>query len=225
VTILAFDTAQGALSAALVDERGNVLAHRFELRSRGHAEALAPMLHEVLAEAVISPRNLAALAVTIGPGTFTGLRAGLAMARGFALANTLPLIGITTLEAVAEAVTMQAGETLAVCFDARRGEIYLQFFGAALSPLSEPQLISLEEVAAIAPKTKLVLAGTGAELLSQLLPGQWRLAEASRQPDALAIARLGLRRLAANGRASYMKPPSPLYLRAPDAKLPGGKSL
>jgi tRNA threonylcarbamoyladenosine biosynthesis protein TsaB len=223
VTILAFDTAQGALSAALLGGRGEKLAHHFELRTRGHAEALLPLLDHVLREAGLRPDDLKALAVTVGPGTFTGLRAGLAAARGFALARALPLVGVTTLEAVAEPVQLDEDETLAVSFDAKRGEIYLQLFNAALLPLSNPQLVELADAAGLMPRTRLVLAGTGAQLLQQSLARpDCRISSAAAQPDALSIARIAQARLKAQGLDAFRVAPSPLYLRAPDAKLPGG---
>jgi len=221
VRVLAFDTAQGALSAALLDGQGKVLAHHFELRQRGHAEALLPLLEKVLRQAHLGPEDISALGVTIGPGTFTGLRAGLAAARGFALANKLPLIGVTTLEAVAEPVSLDENETLAVSFDARREEVYFQMFTAGLRILSEPQLLSVEAAVARLPQSKIVLVGTGAPLLqAELSPDRFRLSDTLAQPDALSVARLTLLRLAQSDVQSFRRFPSPLYLRAPDAKLP-----
>ena len=177
--VLAFDTAQGALSAAVRDGEGE-LAAIFEERTRGHAEALMPMLETVLAEAALGFAGLDALAVTVGPGTFTGLRVGLAAARGLALARGLPLVGVTTLEAVAAPVSAVAGEAVVAAFDARRDEIYLQVFDDGL-------------------------------------------ADARPQPDASNIARLAVSRLAVEGPEAFRVPPPPLYIRAPDAKLPGGR--
>lgn len=222
--LLAFDTAQGAMSAAVVDG-GTVLAHHFELRTRGHAEELMGMIGAVLAEAGVKPADLTALAVTIGPGTFTGLRVGLAAARGLALARALPLVGITTLEAVAAPVTCAADETIAAVFDARRDEIYLQAFDHAHLPLSEPLIVPLDEAADHLPGTRFVVVGTGAGLLAARLADKGlvcALAQAPAQPDALIVAQLALARLKAHGPDHFRIAPAPLYLRAPDAKLPGG---
>jgi tRNA threonylcarbamoyladenosine biosynthesis protein TsaB len=223
VRLLAFDTAQGALSAAVCDG-GEVRAAAFELRTRGHAEELMPLLERLLAEARLGFADLDALAVTVGPGTFTGLRVGLAAARGLAIARSLPLVGVTTLEAVAEPVVPGAGETVVAAFDARRGEIYLQAFGPALAPLTGPLLVELAEAGQHLPQTNLVLVGTGAGLLADALPDRiCRLADARPQPDARAVARLALARLAAEGKDAFRVAPAPLYIRAPDAKLPGGR--
>lgn len=223
--VLAFDTAQGALSAAVHDDGGE-LASVFELRTRGHAEALMPLIETVLAETALGFTDLDALAVTIGPGTFTGLRVGLAAARGLALALHLPLVGVTTLEAVAEPVDADAKETVVAAFDAKRNEIYLQAFTSARTPLTEPLLVTLDEAAAHLPPGPLVLVGTGAALLAAALEhrsADLRLAETRPQPDAAAIARLALARLAAKGPEAFRVAPLPLYIRAPDAKLPGGR--
>ncbi|HWA31049.1 MAG TPA: tRNA (adenosine(37)-N6)-threonylcarbamoyltransferase complex dimerization subunit type 1 TsaB, partial [Rhizomicrobium sp.] len=98
--ILAVDTALGACSVAVLSGT-RVLAHRFVLMDRGHAEALAPMVEETMREAEIPFANLDRLAVTTGPGTFTGQRVGLAFMRGLRIALKKPLVGITTLSAMA----------------------------------------------------------------------------------------------------------------------------
>ncbi len=221
--ILAFDTAQGALSAAIRDDDGE-LASAFEPRTRGHAEALLPALETLLAEAALGFADLDALAVTVGPGTFTGLRVGLAAARGLALALGLPLVGVTTLEAIAEPVGAAAG-TIVSSFDAKRHEVYLQAFSAAHVPLTGPLLVDLDEVAAQLPPGPLILVGTGSPLLMDLLKERGheiRLADARPQPEAAAVARIAMARLSAQGMAAFRLPPQPLYIRAPDAKLPGG---
>lgn len=223
--LLAFDTAQGALSAAIMDGEG-VLASSFEPRTRGHAEALMPLLETMLAEAALGFADLDALAVTVGPGTFTGLRVGLAAARGLALARALPLVGVTTLEAVAEPAGAEADEIAVALFDARRDEVYMQVFAPTLAPLTPPLLVGLDEAVAHLPEGKAVLVGTGAELLAPRLEAAgrpFRLSPAKPQPDAQAVGRIALARIAAQGAGAFRVAPEPLYIRAPDAKLPGGR--
>lgn len=183
------------------------------------------MIEAALAEASLTPADLTALAVTVGPGTFTGLRVGLAAARGFALARALPLVGVTTLEAVAAPVTAEEGEVIAAAFDARRGEVYLQVFDARHAPLSEPMIVALGEAVAHIPGSRVVAVGTGAALVAEALARNdiaCRLSGARPQPDALSIARIARARLAIHGPDRFRIAPAPLYLRAPDAKLPGG---
>lgn len=223
--LLAFDTAQGALSAAVHDGEGEI-ASAFEARTRGHAEALMPMVEVVLAEAALGFSDLDALAVTVGPGTFTGLRVGLAAARGIALSRGLPLVGVTTLEAVAEPVAAEADETILASFDARRDEVYMQAFSANRTPQTAPLLVNLGDVAAHLPHSPFVLAGTGSELVAARLAAaglDCRMAECRPQPDAAIVARIALRRLGEQGPDAFRTAPAPLYIRAPDAKLPGGR--
>jgi tRNA threonylcarbamoyladenosine biosynthesis protein TsaB len=222
--LLAFDTAQGALSAAIIDGE-KTLAHHFELRNRGHAEELMTVLERVLDKAGLAIADMTALAVTIGPGTFTGLRVGLAAARGIALARALPLVGITTLEAIAEPVAAEHDETIVSIFDARRGELYVQCFDATHLAVSAPMIVPLDDVEAHLPGSKFVAVGTGAGLLMERLDGSdliCRLSDATPQPDALIVARMAAARIQAHGPDHFRRAPEPLYLRAPDAKLPGG---
>ncbi|MCH7931874.1 MAG: tRNA (adenosine(37)-N6)-threonylcarbamoyltransferase complex dimerization subunit type 1 TsaB, partial [Proteobacteria bacterium] len=94
MNVLALDTATAACSVALWSD-GTVLAQRFATMARGHAEALMPMVEAVMAEAGLAFADLDLVATTVGPGTFTGLRVGLAAARGLALAGGLPIVGVT----------------------------------------------------------------------------------------------------------------------------------
>ena len=223
--LLAFDTAQGALSAAIRDGEGEI-ASVFEERTRGHAEALMPMLETVLAEAALGFSDLDALAVTVGPGTFTGLRVGLAAARGIALARQLPLVGVTTLEAIAEPVAAEADETVLASFDARRDEIYMQAFSADRTPQTDPLLVNLGDAFAHLPGAPLALVGTGSMLVAERLEAaglRFRMAACRPQPDASVVARMALRRLEERGFEAFRAVPAPLYIRAPDAKLPGGR--
>lgn len=223
--LLAFDTAQGALSAAVFDGEEEI-ASLFEERTRGHAEAMMPMVETVLAEAALGFADLDALAVTVGPGTFTGLRVGLAAARGIALSLGLPLVGVTTLEAIAEPVAAEADEIVLASFDARRDEVYMQAFSADGTERTEPLLVGLGDVLSRLPAGPLVLVGTGAPLIAARLSAStqpFRIAEARPQPDASAVARIAVRRFGEKGAAAFLAPPAPLYLRAPDAKLPGGR--
>ena len=221
--ILAADTALGACSAAFVED-GKVRAHAFQLMARGHAEALAPMVEQVMGEAGAAFTALDRLGITTGPGTFTGQRVGLAFMRGLALTLKLPLVGVTTLEAMAEAALALADANIAVaCADARRGEIYLGVRTREGRTLAEPVLMPLGEAAShVAPllqvgKKSVVLAGTATEIFAPILAtrGIEFIDSGVREPDAIFVA--GLAALS----ETPEHPPRPLYLRAPDAKLPG----
>ena len=217
--LLAVDTALGACSCAVVDD-ARILAHRFEIMDRGHAERLAPMADEAMREAGIAFADLERLAVTTGPGTFTGQRVGLAFARGLRVALRLPLTGITTLEAMAAAAIAETGAAYAAALhDAKRGEVYFELLHedrtsipAAIAPFEE----ALAMISNAAQNAKLAFAGTAAEAAAAAYKGEALLTQI-RQPDALWVARIALTR------PTTMDAPNPLYLRPPDAKLPTQK--
>lgn len=213
-TLLAIDTSQAACSIALWQE-GAVAAHRYCNMAKGHAEALIPMIDEMRGDVNFNFEDLSAFAVTVGPGTFTGLRVGLATARGFAVAMGKPCLGVTSLEAIAFPVRgeVKKGELIAACFDARRNEAYLQLFTSDLSPYMAPALISLDEMGGLLPDVNIVAVGTGASLILERAASA-REAAASPLPDARSVAAI-----AASRNAEDALPPNPLYLRAPDAKV------
>ena len=128
--ILAIDTTLGACSTSLLKDK-YVLSRMMEVRARGHVERLLPMISETLIEAQVKQSDLDYIAVTIGPGTFAGVRIGLSAAKGMALALNIPLIAITSLEAIAFQYVqenVQFSGKFAVAIDAHRGEIYVQTF-------------------------------------------------------------------------------------------------
>ncbi len=131
---LGIDTALGACSVALASESG-LRARRYRAMTAGHAEALAPMAEALMAEAGVAFADLGRIAVTTGPGTFTGQRIGLAFARGLAAALGLGFVGLTTLEVIAAAARAEyPGRPVLVASDARRGEAYVQGFAADGAP-------------------------------------------------------------------------------------------
>ena len=219
--ILAFDTAQQACSAAISHD-GRILSQCHRLLERGHAEQLLPMVEEVRKRAAISFADLEFIAVTVGPGTFTGVRVGLAAARALALVQNIPVLGIGTLELLAQAAVRAGGSDAArgggiiAAIDARRGELYAQAFDAAGQAITEPAAGAASAEFAPPGLAAGIIVGTGAPLLATVLP-DWRRESRIEQPDAAVLA------LAAEGwrhRASR-QPPAPMYLRAPDARLPG----
>ncbi|HLJ62563.1 MAG TPA: tRNA (adenosine(37)-N6)-threonylcarbamoyltransferase complex dimerization subunit type 1 TsaB, partial [Stellaceae bacterium] len=134
--VLAFDCAGNACAAALV-RAGAVLAQRLTRLERGHAQLLAPMIEAVMKEAGTRFSDLDLIAVTTGPGSFTGVRIGLATARGLALAADCPLVGVTSFAAIAAGIAPLADLNLVVAVDSKRAEFYVQAFGpdgAALTP-------------------------------------------------------------------------------------------
>jgi tRNA threonylcarbamoyladenosine biosynthesis protein TsaB len=206
--VLGLDTCLSSCSVAVLDGE-RVLASAREVMARGHQERLAPMAHEAMAQAGLPFDRLERIAVTVGPGSFTGLRVGIAFAKGLALALDLPAVGIGTLEALAA----EAEGLVFPAIDARRGQLYLQAFEEGRA-LMAPDALTAETAAArvaeLSQGRPFALVGSGAALLADLMPGARLVAVEG--ADARQVARLAC----ARGPA----PLKPLYLRAPDAKLP-----
>jgi tRNA threonylcarbamoyladenosine biosynthesis protein TsaB len=220
--ILAFDTTTSACAAAVCD--GDlVIAERSVALERGHAEILLPMIEEVLAEAGAGYDALAGIAVTRGPGAFTGIRIGLAAARGLALATGLPVTGVTTLEAMAATAAAHSGRRqIAIVMDTKRRDFFVQVFESGGAARSEPAVVAPDRLAAHLADTcgrdgnTLTLAGDGLDKMPDgaVPPGaEWLVGVTS--PAPLAIAQVARRTPAAT--------PVPLYLRAPEARLPGAR--
>jgi tRNA threonylcarbamoyladenosine biosynthesis protein TsaB len=221
---LGFDAAGRGCSAAVWRD-GAVLARRQEAMTRGQAERLVPLIQEVLAEAGLSPGELDAVAVTTGPGAFTGVRIGLAAARGYALARGIPAIGISSLRAIARATAAaeRAGRTLVVLIDAKRADVYAQAFHPDLRPAGEPLARTPEALAEALPPGPLLLAGDAVETAEPALRAAGR--DTARASSPALVDPATLVQLAAQERlpAPGDPPPRPLYLRPPDVTLPDGR--
>ena len=211
--ILALDTALTACSAGLFDSTTNQrLAERFESMQRGHAERLAGMTDEVVASSGHGFDDIDRIAVTIGPGSFTGVRTGVSFARGLALALECPAVGVTTLGALAANVAPQAGgRPIAVIIDARRDEIYFQLFSPQLKPLCEPQALPVDVAANQLPAGSVLGIGSGVPLVAEHA-NQLVASDLPALPQPSAIAELAARH------TDLVSLPAPVYLRAPDAK-------
>lgn len=207
--VLAVDTCLGACTA-VVGQEGRVVAQISEPMVRGHQERLAPMVAEVMAEAGLSFSALDRLGATTGPGSFTGLRIGLSFARSMALALGVPFTGFSSLEALAFG---RPGLVLAIA-DARRGQAYWQGFEDG-APATPPTVSLLAEAAAFAGGRPLTVVGPGADLMADY-PSLLAV-DPAQGPSSEALIALASR--------PDLGSPAPIYLRAADAKLPGGRGL
>ena len=215
--ILAIDTALDACSAGILDtDAGKLIAHESLPMKRGHAEALMPLIARVMKASGIAFAALDRIAVTTGPGSFTGLRVGLSAARGIALAAGKPAVGVTTLTAYAAPVVSESGEQPVIsAIDARHDHVYFQVVSGNGSSLVWPQLVSIEEALGASRFGAPWLVGNAAEILGQRWPAQ-ALApfkvDAQPAPDIAWVGWLGAAVSPDNA------PAKPYYLRAPDAK-------
>ncbi|MGD0639891.1 MAG: tRNA (adenosine(37)-N6)-threonylcarbamoyltransferase complex dimerization subunit type 1 TsaB [Roseiarcus sp.] len=222
--ILSIDTSCGAASAAVVDAASRqALAFRSEPMTRGHAEALGPIVESVMRAADDGFASLGAIAVAVGPGSFTGIRIGLAMARAMALTLEIPVIGVSTLVAFAAPFLDEARPGVIVsAIDAKHGSVYFQAFESSGRPLFAPRIASLRDAVKAIGAGPVRVAGDAAEAFALEarragLPCDSFVAAA--YPDVVAIARIGL--VSDPGESA----PRPLYVKPPDAKPTAGDAI
>ncbi len=225
--VLAFDTSGTACSVAVADaghgEPGSApgiapgIAQSREV-VRGHAEALMPMVADVMAEAGLRFDALDLIAVTVGPGLFTGLRVGIAAARGLALATGVPCVGVSAFAALAATCRRDGpdadAETLAVCIDSRRADIFVQAFDRVGTAIDAAAAVLPSALAQRLPAGPVTVAGSAADTAQQALIAAGR---AARVLPVRSICPLALIRFAAAAwQSDCVLPPQPLYLREPD---------
>jgi tRNA threonylcarbamoyl adenosine modification protein YeaZ len=215
--VLAIDTALGAASACCLEVHAAIPKTAESLpMERGHAEALLPLLDRLVAPIEGGFGALVRVAVTVGPGSFTGIRVGVAAARAIALACQIPVVGISTLAAFAAPLIASGTRPRVIAaIDARHGHVYAQVFGSDGTTIMEARHASADEVLRAAGQGPFKLVGSGAPMLAAQA---WSLGitadvdSAASVPDIALVARLAL--LA----DPVHSPARPLYLKPPDAK-------
>ncbi|GGF94606.1 tRNA (adenosine(37)-N6)-threonylcarbamoyltransferase complex dimerization subunit type 1 TsaB [Rhizobium wenxiniae] len=207
--VLAIDTAGIDCSAAVFDSSaGRLLSAVSEEIGKGHAERLMAVIDQALDEAAVDLHAVGKIAVVIGPGSFTGIRVGVAAARGLALSLGIDCVGVSTLETLGAShrATSGSDKPVLVAMDAKREEIYAQAFAVDGAALNEPAALSAEDV------DNLVKS------LSAESTGSW-ISKTGDRFDIGTVARIGAAKDVAGAR------PKPLYLRGPDAKPQTGFAL
>ena len=214
--ILAIDTALNVVSACVWDsEEAIVLASEALPADRGHDEHLLPLIDRVLKNIEGGLAAIDRIAVTIGPGSFTGIRIGIAAARAIGMVRQLPVIGVPTLVAFAAPFIGKDGATVAALIDARHGQVYAHVFSALGKTIVEPRAMPIAAAVRLLGSGPLILTGNAApmaaiEAWSTGLRAD--VAGSTQSPDIAFVARLGM---LANPGAS---PPVPLYLNPANAK-------
>lgn len=209
--ILAIDAALGRCAVGVVADAALVAARHADAR-QGQAALLPDLVASVLAEAGWAPTELQMIAVTVGPGSFTGVRAALALAHGLALGAGIPLVGVTVGEALADALPHLGGRALWVATDSRRGRIFLEQ-GANIISLALDSLpattapVAVAGDAAIPVAARLAARGDNVMLTNARYPG----------PRHIAMAALARHEGRLPPRATQ-----PLYVDPPEARLPAG---
>ncbi|MGJ4993016.1 tRNA (adenosine(37)-N6)-threonylcarbamoyltransferase complex dimerization subunit type 1 TsaB [Bradyrhizobium sp. HKCCYLS3077] len=217
--ILAIDTALDHCAAGVLNtDSAEMIAQETLPMKRGHAEALMPLLARVMQQSGIGFADLDRIAVTTGPGSFTGLRVGLSAARGIGLAAHKPVVGVTTLSAYAAPVVSEDGASPVIsAIDARHEHVYYQVVSGSGEELVPPQVAAIDDVLAAARHGAPHLVGNAAAILAGRWPaeiGAPVAVDTQSGPDIVWVAWLG----AAADPAQA--PARPFYLRAPDVKPP-----
>lgn len=221
--LLAIDTSEQTCSAALIGAPDCVIAKRSENIGRGHAERLLPLISEILTEADSTYNDIERLAVTTGPGTFTGLRVGLSVARGISLTNKVTCIGLSGLQVLAAQAQNNAagtGEQIHVVITGRGGQVFYQAFRGADDqgmPKASMQPVN-QDASVVADRIKSLpglVVGSGRDVLIDAGFESVLDSAASEKISTIDPVRLGLMAWSLPG-CNYK--PEPLYLRDADAK-------
>ena len=228
MNIIALDTVAGASSVAIFSDGKKVCNHR-KVLDRGHAEVLIPMMKEAISSVSFEFLDLDLIAVTVGPGSFTGIRVGLATARSLSVAAKVPVIGVTSFEAVAASITEKewAGVPVLIALETRRDDFYLQMFNEARARLGEPKAVGRPDIVSyvshqLGLQTDILVAGDGAERAVSEIGDRserfkCRLASSLVGPDAIQVAEIA-QESHLSGHACL--PAEPFYLRAPHVQVP-----
>jgi len=221
--ILAIDTASTLCAACVWDtDASRELGRCVEDIGKGHAERLMGIIDAALAAAGKTYSDITAIAVSVGPGSFTGIRVGVSAARGLALALNVPAYGVTTLSAIAEAAWQKFPDRRVIAaIDAKRDELYVQDYAPDGSLTAGPVIVLHADAAQLDAQPSPILAGSGAGILAAALGiDSCDMVDIDATTADIAI----YARLAAAGRVAN-SPPSPLYLRGPDARPQGSFAL
>jgi tRNA threonylcarbamoyl adenosine modification protein YeaZ len=215
--VLAIDTALGACSACIW-QAGDAepLARESILMERGHAEALLPLIDRLSSQVEGGFSSLDRVAVTVGPGSYTGLRVGIAAARGIGLAAGIPVIGVATLSAfLAPLMATERRGLFTAAIDAKHGQIYIQAIAPGGRAIIQPSLMGYRDAIRLLGSGPLVVTGSAAAMLAaeaRIQGVEALVSDVAAAPDIAWVARLGA--IADPNQAL----PKPLYLREPDAK-------
>lgn len=220
--ILALDTALGPCGVAVIDAENNG-ASQIRPTEREQAQILVPMVEQVLSDAGVSYQDLSAIVTTVGPGSFTGLRISLSAARAFGLALNIPVIGISTLDALAAQILSQNeiedNQTLCIVIETKRADYYAGFYNGAGEEVAKPVCCDALEILYQAHDKIDILAGNATARFLKELGGNAIKVGGVIAADSIDIEFLA--RLAFE--PSFHRPPEPLYLRGADISKPKRK--
>lgn len=215
--VLAIDCSASLCAACVYDAAiGQELGRKVLDLGKGHAEHLMAVIGEALDQSARSYADLDRIAVSVGPGSFTGVRVGVSAARGLALALKIPAVGVTTLEALGDetAIDFPKRSVFAV-LDAGRGEFHAAMYDEKMQLRFGPAVMTLEEATDMASGSQAVLAGTAAGIIANLTGKSFDLGPVGATADIATYARLASAK-------KHSEKPAPVYLRGADAKPQAG---
>lgn len=220
--LLGIDTSATVCSAAIVRD-GHVLAHASRNDGLTHSQTLLPMIQELFERADLSVSDVDGIAVSCGPGSFTGLRIGISTVKGLSLGTSCGCVALSTLEALAWNCTAYEGSVVCAVMDARRGEFYNALFrieSGVPQRLTEDRAISCDLLSSeLLGKENLVIVGDGAQKFCTMVPAlaEFLAREEDRFQSGISVAKLGIQIAAEKGFVSCDSL-SPRYLRLPQAE-------
>ena len=213
-TVLAMDTALGGVSVGIMASNGHIVSRIIET-AREQAVILVPTIQEVVREAEIEFSDIDLIVCNRGPGSFTGLRIGLATARTMALTLDKPIIGLNTLNTMARHYSTE--EPLLIVLETKRQDFYARYYDAQGEPLTEPFAVDAEEVLNRAPVDSFNVGGDCLERFQECVSGNFKCLDNLTQPDPILMAQYGLKLFEEQGEQGT---PQPLYLRGADVSYP-----
>ncbi len=213
-TVLAIDTAMGGVSVGIVAANGHIVSRMVET-SRGQAAILVPILQEVVEEALCEFKDIDLIVCSKGPGSFTGLRIGLATARTMALSLSKPLVGLNTLDTMAH--HYPTGKPLLVVLETKRQDFYGRYYDGKRQALSKPMALDAEDILTQAPVEDFDVGGDCLERFNDSILGDLNCLDNFMQPDPILMAQIGLKQYEAQGVDERV---DPLYLRGADVSQP-----
>ncbi len=223
MNILSFDCSAAACSVALYDGE-EILANLYKKMLRGQSEWLMPMIKESLTVAKLKPSEIDMIAVTTGPGAFTGIRIGIASACAFGLALDIPVVGITTNRSIAMAQPNPQMKDILVAIDSKRADIYVDILSPDGISKTQPKLLLLDAAAKLIADTEdILICGDGVSRLKPILDMagiNYIHARKNICPDPAVVAKLAIDDFIKYGAKAFADKPKPLYIRPPDASLP-----
>lgn len=225
-TVLAFDTALGGVSVGVIANNGHVVSRMIETQ-REQASMLIPMIQEVLVEAGgLTLQDVDLIVSSVGPGSFTGIRIGLATARTLAMTLDIPVVGLVTLDVMArhyEIEYTKVDQPLLIVLETKRKDFYARYYDEDGVPLTEAFAADASVVLERAPVEGFSIGGDCLNRFQECVSGDFKMLDNLIHLDPILMAQYGLAQYEDLGGSEELGVPQPLYLRGADVSYPKNK--